>query len=170
MLVIFIRHGTATAAGRGGDAARQLTAAGRDEVQATAEGLGAMGVGIDCILTSPLLRATESAGIIAKAHGRAAVEAAEFLAPPGDPKACRRHLESLDPKKVRAVALVGHTPSLEECIGQVVIGARQMGLSLSKAGAACVDLPAGGADRSAELRWLLRREQLAMLARAGGDE
>jgi len=170
MLAVFIRHGTAGAAGRGGDAARKLTNVGRDEMQATADGLRAMGVRLDCVLTSPLLRATESAGITAKAHGRAAVEVAEFLAPPGDPKACRGQLDKLDPKKVRAVALVGHTPALEECIGQVLIGARQMGLSLSKGGAACVELPEAGSADPPQLRWLMRRDQLAMLAKAHGDD
>ena len=163
MRAIFIRHGSATPGGEGGDAPRTLTEAGRAEVRTTASALAAMGAKAQLVLTSPLARAVESANIVAGAHGGAEVEPAEFLAPPVDARAVASRLAELTAKGLQAVALVGHTPSLEKCIGHLIAG-RAVGMSLSKAGAACVDLPAEGSSDGPELLWLMRREQLAALA------
>jgi phosphohistidine phosphatase len=164
MQAVFIRHGSAEAGGTKPDADRQLTEEGHAEVRATAEALRRMGLRLERVLTSPLARAVRSAGLVSEAHGGAAVEVAEFLAPPADAKALRRRLTELAGADVSAVGLVGHTPSLEACIGELIAGPARPGLSLSKAGAACVELPpAGSADRP-ELQWLMRREQLAALS------
>ena len=168
MQAIFIRHGSATPAGEGGDAARTLTEAGRTEVRTTASALAAMGAKAHLVLTSPLARAVESAQILAGVHGGAEVEAAEFLAPPVDARAVGSRLAELAGQGLQAVALIGHTPSLEECIGHLVAG-RAVGMSLSKAGAACVAFPAEGSSDTPELVWLMRREQLAALAGPAED-
>ena len=167
MQAIFIRHGSATPAGGGGDAARTLTDAGRAEVRTTALALAVMGAKPQFVLASPLARAVETARIVAAVHGDAEVETAEFLAPPVDAGAVASRLADLAGQGLQAVALVGHTPSLERCIGHLVAG-RAVGMSLSKAGAACVDFPSEGSSEVPDLVWLMRREQLAGLA--GADD
>lgn len=166
MQAIFIRHGAAEPAGGGADADRKLTPAGLAQSRATAEALRAMGVTLRRILTSSLLRAAQTAGAVAEVHGGAEVEVADFLAPPGDAKALRRRLAELAAQGPSPVALVGHTPSLEECIGQLVAGTRGLGMSLQKAGAACVEFPPGESADEPELAWLMRRDQLAALTGA----
>jgi phosphohistidine phosphatase SixA len=163
MEVIFFRHATAEAAGPGGDAGRKLTADGRGEALASARALRAMGVKLGAILTSPLVRAEQTADAVARVYPKAGRQTARFLAPPGDFGALRRRLSELLAEKTKAVALVGHTPSLEEFVGRLVGGAGRVALSLTKAGAACV-LLGESADSGGCLQWLLRRQQLALLA------
>ncbi len=164
MQALFIRHGSAEPAGARPDADRALTEQGRREVRRTAKALTVLGVKLERVLTSPLTRAVETAGIVAEVHGGAGVDPAEFLAPPTDPGAARKRLVELAGKGLSAVALVGHTPSLEACVGALVGRAGAVGLSLSKAGAACVEIDPDDAPGSSELRWLMRRQQLAMLS------
>jgi len=61
-----LRHGRAEEAGQGGsDSARKLTAGGRAEVQQVLERARRVGVVPSLILTSPYVRALESAEIAA---------------------------------------------------------------------------------------------------------
>lgn len=163
MQVIFIRHATAESASGGPDAARRLTPEGRKEAETTARALAKMDVRIELVLASPLVRAVETAEIVSRAHEKAQLRVVDFLVPPVDVKAVRKQLAALREQEMRVVAMVGHTPSLEECIGELVAGTRRLGLSLTRAGAACVEIPPD-APNGFELRWVLRRDQLEKLA------
>lgn len=165
MQAIFVRHAAAAKAAKGGDTARPLTDEGREQARATAEALQAMGVWVEVILTSPLARAAETADILAGVETGAEVEPLEALAPPADALGVARRLRELCEAGVKTVALVGHAPTIDVCIGQLVLGRDSIGTSLPKAGAACLDLPEGDSDEPVELLWLLRRDQLARIAR-----
>jgi len=164
MDVFFIRHASAEAAGAGGDAARKLTDKGRDESRAAAAALAALGVKLELILTSPLPRAAETARIVAKAHGGAKVEVEDAAGPPGDARTLCRRLDELNAAGVEAVGVVGHAPSMDAFVARTAAGTADVGTSLNKAGAACVRLPPPRSPEPPELRWLMRRKQLAMLA------
>jgi phosphohistidine phosphatase len=166
MKVIFVRHGEAEEAGKGGDESRRLTRAGRKDVQNTAAALRRLKVKLEAILSSPLLRAEQTAEIIATSHGVSEVEISQLLAPPTDAKALRSRLGQLLAEGFQAVAVVGHAPSLDDCIGMLVASRPRIGVSLSKAGAACVELPEDWPDAMPELAWVMTRKQLAMLAGA----
>ena len=166
MKVIFIRHASAEPAGADGDEARKLTAEGKAESKATAGALGVLGVRLDLILTSPLVRAVQTARVTAEVHAGAEVQVEDALAPPGDAEALRRRLAALNRGGPETVAVVGHAPSMDGFIAAVAASAEDIGTSLSKAGAACVLLPPPESSDPPELRWLMRREQLAMLAKA----
>ncbi len=165
MQAIFIRHGDAAPAGRGADANRKLTDQGRAQSLTAAEALKSMGVSLELILTSPLVRAVQTAQAVAEIHDGAKVERAEFLSPPADIKALRIRLAALAGEGVSAVALVGHTPSLESCIGELVAKTGRLNLSLQKGAAASVEVPPDDQSDLPELRWVLRRKQLSLLAR-----
>ena len=122
--------------------------------------LEAMGVSADKVLTSPLVRAAQTAAILGQRMG-AAVGETDLLGPGGDRDELRSVLKQLAAEGVQTVALVGHTPTLEQMIGELIAGSPAVGLSLSKAGAALVELADNA--RSAELRWLLRRSQLELM-------
>jgi phosphohistidine phosphatase len=160
MQILFVRHATANPAGRGGDAARKLTDKGIQEARMLAGALEAMGVSADKVLTSPLVRAAQTAAILGQRMG-AAVGETDLLGPGGDRDELRSVLKQLAAEGVQTVALVGHTPTLEQMIGELIAGSPAVGLSLSKAGAALVELADNA--RSAELRWLLRRSQLELM-------
>jgi phosphohistidine phosphatase len=160
MRILFVRHATASPAGKGGDAARKLTDKGLQEARMLAGAMEAMGVSADKVLTSPLPRAAQTAAILGERLG-AEVEETGLLAPGGDRDELRSLLKQLAAEGLQDVALVGHTPTLEQMIGDLIAGTPSAGLSLSKAGAALVELADNA--RSAELRWLLRRSQLELL-------
>jgi len=152
MQAIFIRHAAAEGSGAGGDAARKLTDKGREQAKTAAGALTALGIELEALLTSPLVRAVESAEITAAVHG-CPVEPVEGLAPPIDAAAIAARLAELAASGAAAVGLVGNDPRLN--------------ISLSKAGAAAVTLPAEGSEERPELVWLMRREQLALLTDRG---
>ena len=164
MLVILVRHASAESSSPRGDAGRRLTAQGRTEAQAVGKALRAMGIDLGLILTSPLVRAVETGQAMAKAHPKAACEEADLMAPPADLAKMKRRLTELESGGLEAVALVGHAPSLDECLGQLVAGVDNIGFSFPKAGAACVEVGPG----PNELRWAMRRETLMLLADAKG--
>jgi len=163
MQVIFIRHGSAEPAGQAGDAARGLTDLGRRQVRTTAAGLKALGVGLNRVLCSPLVRAVQTAEIVAETHGVRQTQEVGFLVPPGDYNELLAVLEDCHAAGDAAVALIGHAPSLTELLGELLAGKPEIGVRLSCAGAACVEL--SDDDRRAGLRWLMGADQLAALAR-----
>jgi len=162
MQVIFIRHGSAEPAGPAGDAARGLTDLGRRQVRTTAAALVALGVGLKRVLCSPLVRAVQTGEIVAETHGVGEAQEVGFLVPPGDYNELAAVLQDCHAAGDSAVALIGHAPSLNELLGELVAGKPEIGVRLSTADAACVELSEDG--RRAELRWLMRSEQLAALA------
>lgn len=160
MQVLFIRHATAHPASAAGDAQRKLTKQGTCEARMLGSAVKAMEITVDKILTSPLVRAVQTAAIVAEELG-ADVDEAEFLAPGGGQQNMRRRLAELSAQGVKCVALVGHCPSLEQMIGELIAGDPKVGISLAKAGAAMVETADGAGN--AELCWLLRRRQIELM-------
>jgi len=132
MEIYFLRHGSAEpASATVGDDARKLAEEGRTEVRAVAEALCKGGIAIDCVVSSPLTRARQTAEIAAECFGvRAETDArlragcqlgdlqAVVLAQPHD-----------------RLLLVGHEPDFSMIVGQLVGGAH---LKLRPAGVAAL--------------------------------
>ena len=125
------------------DPERPLTADGSERTRLAVLGLVRLGVRVDRVLTSPYLRATQTAAIAAEPLGvaRANVETVESLAP----------AQSLDDAVAaieaggRPTLIVGHAPELDALIARLV-GATQPLTALKKAGVALLDVrgPTGG--------------------------
>ena len=149
-----IRHGIAEERGEAwpDDSKRPLTAAGMAKLRKAARALGRLGVAIDVIVTSPLVRTRQTAEIIAggfEPHPHIAT--ADALAPGGTVSAVLSDLEK-HAKRAR-IALVGHEPGIGELAARL-IGSRHP--IPFKKGAVCrIDVeglpPAGPGD----LRWVL---------------
>jgi phosphohistidine phosphatase len=103
MLLYVVRH--ADAAPGEPDELRRLTAAGRRAAQELAERLASDGVRADAILTSPLLRARETAAELARVSGVEA-EPDERLAP----GATAEDVRSAVAGRGETVIVVGHQP------------------------------------------------------------
>ena len=119
-----VRH--AIAAERGpewpDDTKRPLTHKGIARMRQIVAGLEELGVSLDLILTSPLLRARQSADLIHQGLGGATpLEETTTLAPGGAPADLIALLRSKS--KANAVALVGHEPDLGQ-LAAFLIGAR----------------------------------------------
>jgi phosphohistidine phosphatase len=151
MQLFFLRHGIAESRSKwsAGDDARPLTKAGRDAVRSAGATLIKLGFTADAILTSPIVRARQTAEIVADelsldgvlrdeprlGHGFGPGELTSILA---------------DNRALGALVLVGHEPGLS-----VVIEALTGGhVVMKKGGLARVDIDDIDAP-SGELVWLL---------------
>jgi len=125
-VIYLLRHGEAEDAAPD-DASRRLTEKGERQARAAGRALRELGIGIDACLTSPKVRARETARI---ACGVLAVEVEETEALRGGP------FDALELVAGRGdVLLVGHEPDFSEEVGRLT-GAN---VKLKKGGIAVVD-------------------------------
>jgi phosphohistidine phosphatase len=138
MRVTLIRHGEAgTDASR--DAERALTKKGRSDVRRLGRGMALAGVRLGAVVSSPLVRAVQTAELMAAALGyRGRITASDRLVPEAPPAAVVALLSGIGKK---SVALVAHEPILSE------VAALLLGLShfrpLRKAEAIRIRVPDG---------------------------
>lgn len=160
MKILIIRHADAEEPARGKtDAARRLTASGRDAMRRAAEKLGRLAPRVDVLATSPYVRARETAQIVAPALGARSITVQPLLVPHSD---TQRLLEWLQTQPAAAgVALVGHEPLLSAFARMLIGGAADAPLVLKK-GACCLiefaGLPVAGGGT---LHWLRQPEHLS---------
>ncbi|MEM6446070.1 MAG: phosphohistidine phosphatase SixA [Cyanobacteria bacterium J06642_2] len=144
MRVDFVRHGIAEErAPRLLDAERALTNKGRTKAAAIAARLHRWDWQWDVILTSPLVRARQTAEILQAAQLAAEVEVLEALAPGGEFGEFIRWQQSRP--DVNDVALVGHQPDLSCWIELAVWGQANGHIQLKKAGVGRVEFAGGQA-------------------------
>jgi phosphohistidine phosphatase len=132
MRILLVRHGQAVEEAPGlGDAGRWLTQRGRKVTRKVARWLGKTGKRRPTrIWTSPLVRAVETAEILAAEAGyRGEVEACAELSPGRDPGDLLRRLSIATAEG--PLALVGHEPSLS-LIARALLG--DVGVSELKKG------------------------------------
>jgi phosphohistidine phosphatase len=155
MRVLVIRHAHAAPQGAGvPDAERPLTAEGERRFRAAARGLAQV-VMPDVLLTSPLLRARQTAAIAAAAWGT--------LEPMPEPALASGNLteifDALDAHPPDAtVALIGHEPTVSTLVAELTRAAREAGedghepVSFTPGAAALLEV-ASIARRSGRLVW-----------------
>lgn len=132
-----IRHGIAASReDYADDAARPLTAPGIEKTTKVAKQLRERGLHFDLILTSPLVRARETATILQDAGLASQLEEFPALAPAGDIDAWVRWQEKWwqTHEPAQRLALVGHQPDLGNWAEILVWGEAQEKLVLKKAG------------------------------------
>ena len=171
MRLYFLRHAIAVDREQWDepDSERPLTDEGRAQFEVVARGLAALDLAPDAIYTSPFIRASETARIVAAALAK------EFDVWPELASGC--DLERLAPRlaelgEARAVMLVGHEPDFSALIGRLVSGGTPASLALKKGGCCRVDISRKAVlsgDRrkltgAGELAWLLTPGQLARMA------
>jgi phosphohistidine phosphatase len=161
-----IRHGIAAdSSSDGSDHARPLTSEGIASLRAEAAGLERLKVRFDVIWASPLLRARQTAEVLAAALGtKAPVIISAALATTGSPDAVTAEMR----KRATAghIALVGHEPGMGE-LAASWLGTRHP--VPFKKGAICrIDFQAPFAAGGGELRWFLTPKVLNLAGRAGG--
>jgi phosphohistidine phosphatase len=140
----------------GSDEERPLTTAGLEQCKALAAALGRLGVKLEKLYTSPLVRARQTADELVKHWTGPAPElvVADALDPETKPKKRKHFLLSLDGN---SVGLVGHEPDLGEIAGYL-IGSKKAQVHLSKAGVARVEFSESPCKGGGVLNWLLPPE------------
>jgi phosphohistidine phosphatase len=139
-----VRHGAAEpTAAVGSDAARRLTPEGRAAFAAHARALAGR-MTVSRVVTSPLARARETAGLLAAATGTA-VEEDPALASGASAGA---ELLALGRRLGAGAALVGHNPEVAEAIAAVA----RRHVAVPAGAVAAIDADAGGL----RLAWLAK--------------
>ena len=144
------------------DTKRPLTHEGAARMRKAAEGLAALGVEADAVITSPLVRAEQTADILVKSlSGEARLLTTPALAPGGSPAAVVEAIAALS--KGRSLVVVGHEPGLGE-LAAWLTGARQP-VPFRKGGACRIDVADWPATaKSGTLIWLATPKMLRALA------
>ncbi|HET7219598.1 MAG TPA: phosphohistidine phosphatase SixA [Vicinamibacterales bacterium] len=116
-----IRHGVAAERGEEypDDSKRPLTSDGIARLRKEAKALDALGVTFDLILSSPLVRAKQTADVFAEVmKSKPAVQTSDALTPAGGPAAVIQEL-GRHMRKER-IALVGHEPNMGELAAHLI--------------------------------------------------
>ncbi len=157
-----IRHGVAGERGKEwpDDSKRPLTPDGVARLRKAARGLNRLGVTFDQIVTSPFVRARQTADVFSEElKSKPPITPSDALAPAGTPAAVIQEVTK-HVRKAR-VALVGHEPNLGELAAQL-LGARNP-LEFKKGGICRIDFdmlpPKGGGM----LRWFATPKMLRVL-------
>lgn len=151
LLLHLLRHAHAgdAEAWEGDDASRPLTDKGRQQAERLALHLSLAGFEPDAIVSSPKLRALETAELVAAALG-VEVRTDDRLAGPLDPGVLEAVLRDAgDPQRP---VLVGHDPDLSELLRELTGAPRG---EMKKGALARIELRGGVAAGGGTLRWLL---------------
>ena len=155
MELLIIRHALAFEPDRRrwpDDAARPLSPAGKRRARKAAAGLGQFSGPPDRVLTSPLVRARQTALILTDIAGWPRAEDMPELAP-GMPVAAIFRLLRLD--RSRRVALVGHQPGLGALMTSCLIAeGGNLPIELKKSAVACLSFSGSARAGHAVLKWL----------------
>jgi phosphohistidine phosphatase len=142
------------------DSDRPLTDKGRAKLGRVVRGMNALGLSFDLILTSPYVRAQQTAESVASAMGAEKIlHRTPHLAPDGDPRALIRQIASQAASSER-ILLVGHEPCLSELISVLVSGDARTAITLKKAGLCKLVVETLRYGRCASLEWLLAPAQM----------
>ncbi len=166
MRLLIVRHAVAEeretfAATERDDAERPLTEQGRRKFRKSALGLRGLVPALDVLATSALLRAVQTADILAKVYGVGDVVRLRELEPEAHAAAL---LPWLHAQRHRAVvAVVGHEPHLSSLAERLLTGGDREFVELKKGGACLIDLGEGPRSSRAALLWLLTPGQLRKL-------
>jgi phosphohistidine phosphatase len=170
MILYLIRHAVAAEAvphgPRDQDSRRPLTDTGRRKMRQIATGLTKLQASIDLILSSPYLRATQTAGILAKKFelSKDKVILSENLSPAGHVarlvKEINENFGGLD-----CIAIVGHEPYLTSLASVLISGDPGLPITLKKGGICRLSVASLQHGRCATLDWLLAPSQLVRIGR-----
>lgn len=144
------------------DSLRPLTEKGRERMRRGATGLARIASRPTLLVSSPYVRARETAEIVAEAFGHQPVELTGVLVPDAMPE---EFLGWLDEHKAHdPIAIVGHEPHLSQLVSWLMTGEDDVVIELKKGAACLLDLGSSPDAGSGTLRWALAPAQLRSLA------
>ncbi len=157
MNLYIIRHAIAVERGASGyedDSQRPLTDKGRKKMEKIVKGIRQLGVEFDVILSSPYVRARDTAKIVADGYQMMdKILFTDNLIPPGDFDQLINEIK--DKHAVDNLALVGHEPMLSQFISFLTAGNTNTDITLKRGGICCLTADDLGAEHHASLKWLL---------------
>ena len=141
--------------GPSNDFDRPLTEAGRSQAGRLATTFEAKGVRVGRLVSSPLVRARQTAEVLAQVWHVAddSLLTCEDLAPEGK---FRNIAQFIKERRAESIGLVGHEPDMGELAGWL-IGSRKAGIKFAKGGVALIQIKDGEAvgKGAGQLLWML---------------
>ena len=167
MNLYIVRHAIAIAQGTPGyeeDSQRPLTDAGRKKMKRIVKGLCELGIELDSIVTSPYIRAKDTAMILAKEFNmQDKVVLSDSLIPPGNFETLIQEVrEKYD---VENLAIVGHEPMLSSLVSWLTTGNTAMKIVFKKGGVAYLSTDNLYGEGRATLQWLLTPSLLVKISK-----
>lgn len=150
MKLFVVRHAEAVEKGTMPDGTRYLTPEGRRFFRTTVKKLDKKGCEPDVIFTSPLVRAVQTAEILAEGISfDGAVAAVDALADELSKEGLLKLLEGAH--EAKSVALVGHEPYLGDLVRELL--GKDTPFAFPKGGCICIKLD--GESGSASFKWMI---------------
>ena len=149
-----VRHAIAAERGEDwpDDDRRPLTTRGVARFKESVAGLSRLDVAVDEIFTSPLVRAKQTADILAAGlPGKPVVKVIDALSPGHPPSAVMAQLAHT--ARRRRIALVGHEPGLGELAAHLIGAGRA--LTFKKGGVCRIDVESLTSRRPGSLNWFV---------------
>jgi phosphohistidine phosphatase len=167
MKILVIRHAIAeerehwSYTGRP-DTERPLTQDGKRRMRRGVKGLTTLVPRIDLLASSPLVRAVETARIVARSYGEMEIQEVAELAPERASDDLLPWLRAHDPDAT--VAVVGHEPGLSFLVGWLLTGRHETFVELKKGAAVLLEFDDPPAPGGATLLWAATPGTLRRLA------
>ena len=166
MHIYLLRHGIAAPANEDNqfsDAKRALTPEGATKMREVTAGLKKLGVTFDLVVSSPLLRAKETADIIVEGLKiKEPTREWKQLEPDGSIEELMSQLQKHQQKG--SVLLVGHQPFMGFLACYLVFGSDKVSLAFKKGGICCIRVDDLRLKSAGELVWMLPPKILRHLA------
>lgn len=164
MELYLIRHAIAEEeAPSGDDSQRALTEKGAKKMRQIAKGLRTLGADFDFILSSPYVRAKETAEILADVFKmKKKIGFSDHLVPMADPNLLIAEIN--EKYSVDSLALVGHEPYLSTLVSMLVANGAAVDIAFKKGGVCRLAADDLHHSRSAALEWLLTPGVLVEIA------
>jgi phosphohistidine phosphatase len=147
------------------DNERPLTKKGIKKFRKAARGIERLGISFDAILSSPLVRARQTADIVAEILGEeSVVDEIPALAPDSSPEQLLSELSTVEGKE--NVMLVGHEPFLGNLAGFLLTRKNDsdVRIPLKKGGICRIEIDAVPPTQAGTMHWLLTPKQLRLIA------
>jgi phosphohistidine phosphatase len=161
--IYLVRHAIAAERGRDwpDDSKRPLIRKGEERMREAVRGLAELGVRVDVVLTSPLVRAVQTAEILATGlTPRPSIVETPALTPDEAPTSAARALEPY--RRTKAVALVGHEPGIGRLAAWLVSASEP--IEFKKGGVCCIESESLPPDGRGRLIWHATPAMLRALA------
>lgn len=123
---------------------------------------------IDVLATSPLVRAKQTAEIVAGEYTGVTPEVLDDLAPSGERRSVLTWLQLQ--KDGSTLAVVGHEPDLGRLVSWLLATPDSHFVHLKKGGACLLEWPSHLTAGAAQLAWLLQSAQLRKLGKRKGSD
>jgi phosphohistidine phosphatase len=163
MYIYLLRHAIAEGHGEVSDFERALTEEGKEKMQQVGLGMKRLGLIFDEIISSPYIRAWQTAKIAAdQLSHRSPIVTCDGLGCGFSMTGLFKFLEQYADR--RRLLLVGHEPDMSMLTSFMISGDRDAGIRFKKASLACIEMPSLTHESRGELQWLLGPSQLQQIS------